>query len=131
MISFKIRSKEIRHCKSEHGGIHKEVYDHMKSSSESIKQSKQQFDSLSTYASAFVPNKLSFVEAKNKVLLPPQAVRHKGKKTLVLDLDQTLIYSRFENCNNCDFKLKVFTSLPLARRPLTINQCQCFQTSWA
>lgn len=39
--------------------------------------------------------------------LPPQTVENKGKKTLVLDLDETLVHSAFKMPNRYDIKLSV------------------------
>ncbi len=46
-----------------------------------------------------------------RFLLPPQAPEHKGRKCLVLDLDETLVHSSF----------KVGNSLPLAPFPLMLT----------
>lgn len=35
-------------------------------------------------------------------LLPPQTERDRGKKTLVLDLDETLVHSSFKPIDNPD-----------------------------
>lgn len=40
-------------------------------------------------------------------LLPPQSGSAKGKRTLVLDLDETLVHSVFHSCPGADFALKV------------------------
>lgn len=37
-----------------------------------------------------------------KSLLPPIAPEHKGRKCLVLDLDETLVHSSFKVCHRCD-----------------------------
>jgi len=39
--------------------------------------------------------------------LPPQLPHHEGKKTLVLDLDETLVHSSFKEVDNFDIKLSV------------------------
>lgn len=40
-------------------------------------------------------------EEPRKWLLPPVAPEHKGRKCLVLDLDETLVHSSFKVCNCC------------------------------
>lgn len=40
-------------------------------------------------------------EESRKWLLPPVAPEHKGRKCLVLDLDETLVHSSFKVCNLC------------------------------
>lgn len=42
-----------------------------------------------------------------KFLLPPLAEEHKGRKTLVLDLDETLVHSSFKPISNADFIIAV------------------------
>ena len=49
-------------------------------------------------------------------VIGPQAPEHRGRKTLVLDLDETLIHSKFspthlQACRTrgkCDFQMKIF-----------------------
>lgn len=45
--------------------------------------------------------------AQEEPLLPPQSGSAKGKRTLVLDLDETLVHSVFHSCAGADFSLKV------------------------
>lgn len=40
-------------------------------------------------------------------LLPPQNAMHQGKKTLVLDLDETLVHSTFEPTDDSDLVVRV------------------------
>ena len=40
-------------------------------------------------------------------ILPPQEGKNKGKKTLVLDLDETLVHSSFQPVDNVDIVLPV------------------------
>ena len=40
-------------------------------------------------------------------LLGPQSAMKKGMKTLVLDLDETLVHSSFSPIDNCDIYLEV------------------------
>lgn len=47
-----------------------------------------------------VPEPQSIAEPVQKWLLPPIAPRFKGKKCLVLDLDETLVHSSFKVCTN-------------------------------
>lgn len=44
---------------------------------------------------------------KFKPLLPPQLPRLHGKKTLVLDLDETLVHSKFEPVEGADFEIPI------------------------
>lgn len=39
--------------------------------------------------------------------LPPPSERNRGKKTLVLDLDETLVHSSFQPVDNVDIVLPV------------------------
>lgn len=40
-------------------------------------------------------------------ILPPQSANHEGKKTLVLDLDETLVHSTFQTPSHFDFTITV------------------------
>ena len=51
-------------------------------------------------------NKKSSSESR-KYLLPPQTGTNKGRKTLVLDLDETLVHSAFQPVDNVDIVLPV------------------------
>lgn len=53
-------------------------------------------------------------EPQQKFLLPPQAPEFKGKKCLVLDLDETLVHSSFKVC---DSSLSVISSLTVPDSP--------------
>ncbi|KAL0225763.1 hypothetical protein P9112_013087 [Eukaryota sp. TZLM1-RC] len=44
----------------------------------------------------------------NNPLLPPQIAPNIGRKTLVLDLDETLVHTSYENFHNHDFSIKLF-----------------------
>jgi len=44
---------------------------------------------------------------KQNELLPPQIGSKKGKKCLILDLDETLVHSSFVPTEECDFKISV------------------------
>ncbi|KAH8828312.1 protein phosphatase [Flagelloscypha sp. PMI_526] len=46
-------------------------------------------------------------DGKEQPLLPPIAPEHKGKKCLVLDLDETLVHSSFKAVAQCDFIVPV------------------------
>jgi len=46
-------------------------------------------------------------EPQQKFLLPPQAPEFKGKKCLVLDLDETLVHSSFKILHQADFTIPV------------------------
>jgi len=43
-----------------------------------------------------------------ETILPPQEGKNKGKKTLILDLDETLVHSSFQPVDNVDIVLPVF-----------------------
>ena len=47
------------------------------------------------------------VEPLRKPLLPPQNPRSRGKKCLILDLDETLVHSAFARVDNPDYLLSV------------------------
>ncbi|PMB70610.1 putative phosphatase PSR2 [Beauveria bassiana] len=47
------------------------------------------------------------VEEERKWLLPPIAPEHKGRKCLVLDLDETLVHSSFKILHQADFTIPV------------------------
>lgn len=44
-------------------------------------------------------------------ILPPISEKMKGRKTLVLDLDETLVHSSFQPVNNVDIVLPVFLDM--------------------
>ena len=46
-------------------------------------------------------------EKPDETNLPPQSGRDKGRKTLVVDLDETLVHSSFQPIDNEDILLKV------------------------
>lgn len=46
---------------------------------------------------------------KKQILLPPQEGINKGRKTLVLDLDETLVHSSFQPVDNVDIVLPVLS----------------------
>jgi len=55
-------------------------------------------------------------------LLPPQVVSKQGKKTLILDLDETLVHSSFTPTDHCDITLSVdiegvLRAIYVAKRP--------------
>lgn len=59
---------------------------------------------------------------KKKPFLPPQSPENKGKKVLVLDLDETLIHSSFEKVDNYDFTINLrfdqkFRPVYIRKRP--------------
>jgi TFIIF-interacting CTD phosphatase-like protein len=45
-------------------------------------------------------------------ILPAQAKKDKGKKTLILDLDETLVHSSFQPVEHVDIVLPVFATNP-------------------
>lgn len=62
------------------------------------------------------------VEDKQQWLLPPIAPRFKGKKCLVLDLDETLVHSSFKILHQADFTIPVdiegqFHNVYVIKRP--------------
>eukprot|EP01126_Amoeba_proteus_P052547 TRINITY_DN6358_c0_g1_i5.p1 TRINITY_DN6358_c0_g1~~TRINITY_DN6358_c0_g1_i5.p1 ORF type:complete len:275 (+),score=39.93 TRINITY_DN6358_c0_g1_i5:182-1006(+) len=50
---------------------------------------------------------LSYCDPSSRVLLPPQREDKKGRKCLVLDLDETLVHSSFEVVPKYDFQIPV------------------------
>ncbi|KAJ6783779.1 hypothetical protein PWT90_07684 [Aphanocladium album] len=59
----------------------------------------------SATAVAFPP--VTAIEEQRKWLLPPIAPEHKGRKCLVLDLDETLVHSSFKILHQADFTIPV------------------------
>lgn len=58
----------------------------------------------------YIPNNIdiNFVDAsRENIVLGPQKENDKGKKTLVLDLDETLVHSSFQPVSQCDLILPV------------------------
>lgn len=53
------------------------------------------------------PNIHSELPAGDSPLLPPQEVKYHGKKTLILDLDETLVHSSFQPTEGADVVLPV------------------------
>jgi len=49
----------------------------------------------------------SRVQSSDKYLLAPQSRENEGKKTLVLDIDETLVHSCFEPVDNADYVVNV------------------------
>ena len=72
-----------------------------------------------------IKNNSNNLESKNKFFLPPQKLVIKPKKTLILDLDETLIHSSFKELPfDPDMKLKInfeknknSTSINIMKRP--------------
>lgn len=54
-----------------------------------------------------MPVKTSYLDGLSNYLLPPQHPSDVGKKTLVLDLDETLIHSVFRPVDNADMIIKI------------------------
>lgn len=54
-----------------------------------------------------------------KYVLPPMEEEMKGRKTLVLDLDETLVHSCFEDVDNASIILPVLFQCNLGRLKLT------------
>ena len=52
-------------------------------------------------------NSLIKVDLQRETILPPQEPKNKGKKTLVLDLDETLVHSSFQPVDNVDIVIPV------------------------
>lgn len=48
-------------------------------------------------------------------LIPDQTEKYRGRKTLVVDLDETLVHSSFNKCDNPDIVVTVYFYLPLGR----------------
>lgn len=49
----------------------------------------------------------TYSKATSDTLLPPQVSELEGRKTLVLDLDETLVHSSFKPVLNCDLTLEI------------------------
>lgn len=61
-------------------------------------------------------------QQQERWLLPPQRPEHKGRKCLVLDLDETLVHSSFKILNQADFTIPVeiegnFHNVYVIKRP--------------
>mmetsp|Transcript_8213 Transcript_8213/g.14865 ORF Transcript_8213/g.14865 Transcript_8213/m.14865 type:complete len:327 (-) Transcript_8213:990-1970(-) len=58
-----------------------------------------------------------------KPILPPQRPEHRGRITLLLDLDETLVHSTFERTNNADYAIPLdlgggeFSTVFVRKRP--------------
>ena len=57
----------------------------------------------------FSPFAGHFIRTEN--LLPPQSEHNIGRKTLILDLDETLVHSSFQPVENADIVLPVSNNL--------------------
>ena len=53
----------------------------------------------------------SKIKSPTSIYLPPQSAKYKGRKTLVLDLDETLVHSTFQQSEGTEIVLPVI-SLP-------------------
>ena len=47
------------------------------------------------------------IRAGRSFLIPPQSEKYRGKKTLILDLDETLLHSSTTRCENPDLVITV------------------------
>jgi RNA polymerase II subunit A small phosphatase-like protein len=56
---------------------------------------------------SFASKKLLFPSLVTQFLLPPQSEQYIGRKTIVLDLDETLVHSSFKPTPNCDLIVPV------------------------
>ena len=53
------------------------------------------------------PDNTNDINDNGLPILPPQSANHEGKKTLVLDLDETLVHSTFQTPSQFDFTITV------------------------
>lgn len=62
------------------------------------------------------------------VIIPPQRGNKKGLKTLVLDLDETLIHSSFDPVPNPDYIIPVLDTFTIALLRRNYSTCLCKET---
>jgi RNA polymerase II subunit A small phosphatase-like protein len=54
-----------------------------------------------------MPNARGYENSPKRALLPPQPDHLVGRKTLVLDLDETLVHSQFDPVQKADYIIPV------------------------
>lgn len=78
----------------------------------------------SLYDKCFFPTPRLCVSPQKKFLPPPSYI-NRSRKTLVLDLDETLVHSTFAPGCEADFVVSVKSCVPLGVHQLQGVQCVC------
>ena len=98
IINYMSYSANNKHLKLNKSNVNKIINDNLdiSNNNSNIKQKKRNF---SFDKNTYYDN--------NTFLLPSQEELNLGKKTLVLDLDETLVHSRFNEIGKSDYKINI------------------------